>query len=107
MRKYLNSSGLLQSLLFVFLTVSGVSTSPVEASLAPGYDMTAALRGADLIIRGNVVEVRSQWVEDANGANIYTFVQMEVVETVKGNIYGERLEFRVMGYRRGDNAIGK
>lgn len=61
--------------------------------LLPG-DLAEIARGAAVIVRGTVVDVRSQWT--AGRTRVETVVTLDVAETFKGGLTG-RVSFQVPG----------
>lgn len=61
------------------------------------------VRAAGLIVEGKVTSVRSEWNQAHN--QIYTFVEIEIRDTLKGALPGNVVRLRVLGGRVGDEAM--
>ena len=68
-----------------------ISLFPIkaEALLAPDHDLQAAVKIAELIVCGRVIETRSEWVEGSYGRNIFTYVIIRVELAIKGDSISE------------------
>jgi hypothetical protein len=67
---------------------------PVRATVLLPGDLGDIARGAAVIVRGTVVDVRSGWVGDRR--RVATVVTLQVAETFKGSMSG-RVSFQVPG----------
>jgi hypothetical protein len=67
---------------------------PVRATVLLPGDLGDIARGAAVIVRGTVVDVRPEWVEGRR--RVETIVTLDVAETFKGGMTG-RITFQVPG----------
>jgi hypothetical protein len=74
--------------------ISLAAAAPVRATTIVPADLGELSRDAVAIVRGRVVDVRSQWTEDRG--TVETIVTLEVESYLKGAL-GATLRFRVAG----------
>jgi hypothetical protein len=79
----------------LFIAALTVALAPqVSATVLLPGDLGDIARGAAVIVRGTVVEVRTEWVDGRR--RVETIVTLQVSETLKGDMSG-RLSFKVPG----------
>ena len=89
-------------ILFLSISLPFSLTMQGQTFLAPGFDFSSAVTTADLIISGVVIDTSSEWIDGANGKNIYTRVLVRVNDVIKGSVEDQYIELRVMGGIVGD-----
>ena len=99
MRKSIHLHGISRALILLLAVFAGGSA---HAVLAPDYDFTQALNGSDLVVEGRVLNTQAEWVDGANGKNIFTTVHMKVDRLLKGQMTKGTIVFSVMGGTIGD-----
>jgi hypothetical protein len=82
-----------QRTILVAALVVALAPSVRATVLLPG-DLGEIARGASAIVRGTVVDVRTEWVDGRR--RVETVVTLQVSETLKGDM-GGRLSFKVPG----------
>jgi hypothetical protein len=81
--------------LFPTLALLLALAPPVRATVLLPGDLGDIARGASVIVRGTVIDVRSDWV-DGSRRRVQTIVTLHVAETFKGSP-GGRVSFQVPG----------
>jgi hypothetical protein len=86
----------------LFLIIFGSFSPHAFAGIREKQDISKMVQKADLIIRGKVLSAESQWKEDSRGRHIYTSVNLNITDKIKGDINDNTLAFEVVGGTVGD-----
>lgn len=92
-----NCKSVFRRLLGALVLVTSVSQATTV--IPPSFAELVAK--ADLVVDGEITAVRSELVHSGGGRLVYTYVTVEVLETIKG-VSPENLELRLLGGTMGD-----
>jgi hypothetical protein len=74
-----------------------------KASFCAGdFDYTNLILKSHLIVKAEITDKSSEWIEDRNGKHIYTHVQANIIDFIKGNTQERSLRFRIIGGQVGN-----
>ncbi len=86
----------------LFLIVVSFINSYAAAGIREKQDISKIVQKADKIIRVKVFSTQSQWKEDQRGRHIYTTVDADIIDRIKGDIADDFISFEVVGGTVGD-----